>query len=58
MTTTTFYFPAEEKSVCIREKYVISQVTILILAFCNTGRDFHMAKTEVPDTPKDGQTEV
>ena len=30
----------------------------LDVSFLNTGRDFHMAKTEVPDTPKDGQTEV
>ena len=40
--TITFYFPAEEKGVCIRNKYesVTAWATISMRAFCNTRNTF------------------
>ena len=47
-TAKTFYFAAEEKSVCKRKKSVSvnSMSKILMQAFGNTRSAFHMEKTE------------
>ena len=47
MITTTFYFPAEEKSVCIRKTWVSVNSTGQNLdgSFFNTCRDFYKGKT-------------
>ena len=44
--TTTFYFPAEEGSTCLRKNWwvQIAWATILMQAFCNTHSDFQMVK--------------
>ena len=47
MITTTFYFPAEEKSVCIRKTWVSVNSTGQNLdgSFFNTCRNFYKGKT-------------
>ena len=47
---TTFYFPAEEQSICIKKKSVSVNSTghDLYASFCNTCGDFHMGKTPPP----------